>query len=573
MDCDTVDERVLKKKNHFLINNLKVKIPVAKSAALRAELESDLKEGLDKKALNKIDTDTNRFGKGHGTFGPALDKAKLVGPMWNALLTGDTIKVKTGVFSTKDVAVTPDWMEVEFTSLFVAAKEWGDTNTDPGDETRAAKQNACKTFMKLAWQGLMGVKMLKLDALRKEIDNKKGTPDVVDNFRELDAQILCMSDKCVVKPADDGSSDVLLIKGPGGEVLYAYKSVAGESTQMRSPKGAGALRECLASRLFEEMDLNFDWPKSTLCELPGADGRMQLGVLIDGLPGTPADKLKSSVIQALPDKAKQTFLMASMVSCQLDAKWGNCFLQETGKGVTMRPSDGGAIGPSDDMLMDFVLARGFKVGETLMKDNDGQRLDSAGKSLDKDVCNEFIGLKVEHLKEVMQGELVRLTLKAPGLDPGALGVSDGVPMIVGSMVALKTILSTKGGQLTFEGLIDEYHSEFLKKYAENQKPAWEKSCIVRYLNLKTKLGSLLPDIGDMTGEVLFNCYLDPEMIPLWEAIHQLSQEVDLAKLGAAVPFKATWTAKNAISNLKTIDIPANVKERYPLIFPQKKKKN
>src|SRR4029077_16445214 len=103
-----------------------------------------------------------------------------------------------------------------------------------------------------------------------------------------------------------------------------------ESTQMGSPKGAGALRECLASRLFEELDIpGFNWPKSTLGKLPGKDGQMQLGVLIEGLPGKTGDKVDPRLLHELSDDAKQTFLLASLATAQMDAKWGNAFVQET----------------------------------------------------------------------------------------------------------------------------------------------------------------------------------------------------------------------------------------------------
>src|SRR5262249_22352759 len=236
------------KKKAFLVSNLAVKIPERKSASLPklAEVESDLGQGLGKDALKQIAKDTKRLPPfGHGSFGDVLKKAEDLAQIWEAFQSDSKVKVKTGVFSSKKMDVSPEQMEIQFHNLYVEAKKWADSQPEPGDDKRTAKQQACQEFMKLAKQGLTALKMQKLDELQAQIQDKKGTPDVVDQFRELDAQILCLSDRCAVEKAGSGTSDVRLLKLPNGEVAYAFKSVAKESDQMASPKGAGALRECL----------------------------------------------------------------------------------------------------------------------------------------------------------------------------------------------------------------------------------------------------------------------------------------------------------------------------------------
>jgi hypothetical protein len=562
----------ISRKRVFLVKNLAVKIPDRKSDALRQGAESDLDQGLGKDALHQIDKDTKRLPPyGHGSFGDVLKRAQDLGKIWEAYQSDSKVKVRTGMFSTKKLGVTPDQLEIQARQLHKEAKAWADGQPEAGDPTRTAKQNACRDFMSLAKKCVMAAKMGKLDELQAQIDNKKGSPEVVSQFRELDAQILCLSDNCEVALAGGGSSDVRLIKGPTGEVAYAFKAVAGESTQMGSPKGGGALRECLASRLFEELDnkygLDFNWPKTTLAKVPLGDGD-----LIDGLPGKPADEVDSTVIRDLPDEAKQKLLLASLATGQMDAKWGNAFVEGQGDDVKMRPSDGGAFGPSLDMLMIQVQGRGVTIGSPLTADNEKQPLESAGRELIPEICQVFKGLDVKHLENVMALELVRA--KERGLDADELGVTDGCMTVLKSIGALKGILAAERDEpITFEGVIDEYN-DWMSQDLAGQKQEWDQSILDRYLALKRKYGNLLPEPGERTSSDIFNDYLDPRQLERWEAIHALNQDVGLgaylAKGGFTLPFPASGGySKERIQKLAS-QFPADVKARHPGVFQAKK---
>jgi hypothetical protein len=573
MDMLPEQERLLQRKRGFLITNLAVKIPAQRSASLREEVENGLEKGLHKDTLKRIDNETNRFAKGHGEFGAVLDTAKKLGPVWEAWRTGGKLKVNTGLLSTDKVNVTPAQMDAQFTKLHAEAKQWADANTEAGDATRKAKQDACQAFMKLANQGRMAVRMKELAELHEQILRKNGTRDVVDRFRELDAEVLCLSDRCGARKAPGGTSDVNLIMGPDGKVAYAFKSVAGESSQMGSPKGAGALRECLASRLFEELDnkynLNFDWPKTTLCKAPGTDGKAQLGVLIDGLPGQTGNKVDPSLLHALPDEAKQKFLLASMASVQLDTKWESAFVERTDAGVKMRPSDGGAIAPSEEMLMIQMLTerKPIVIGESLTEDNHVQPMASAKSALNPEVVDVFKKLDLGHLEGVMKNEMAEA--KKHGLDADALGVAEGCKMMLESMGALKGILTADRAQpLTFEGLVKGYNDEFLSNYVKKRQPACEQRWIDQYRTLKAEYGNLLPDPTSSAGN-LFAMYLQPDSLQRWKALHELNKEVDLAKLGRALPFGPTVNSGDAVAMVKKVKFAPEVKQRHPLIWPPK----
>lgn len=272
--------------------------------------------------------------------------------------------------------------------------------------------------------------------------------------------------------AASGTSVVHLIKNGDGKVGYAFKSVAGEPDSTGMPKGAGAVREAMASAMsnaIQEMTgLDFGFPEVTI----GTFGN-EVGAMVEGLEGLSYDpnwkegkvraelgdapdlvyrknygseneyeaakaakriddekraalrqaldaeaeerkQVASSMAQKLSGKELQKVLMSNYAMAQFDIKWDNMMMAGDGQNTTARPFDGGAGFLADETLAEtpHLLDPGEGgAGYILLKDpvDTNQDLPAALADIDPQMRQQFLGIDLNALRVRMETERARLS--------------------------------------------------------------------------------------------------------------------------------------------------------------------
>jgi len=278
-----------------------------------------------------------------------------------------------------------------------------DEDRSEGDSTRQFKEMVCRDQInratatitqlrnrdKLA-SPLMQQKFKDMQAIEAQIKSGDSSAKLQEQFRELDAEIL--ADVCGIDKTKGGTSDVYLIKSPTGEVAYAFKTIDGESDDMKMPKGAGAAREVLMSKLCQTIQagsgLNFGWPGASLANVACPDGTKRKGALIDGLKGEEINASNAEARKKVPPQQLQNLMLCNLATAQFDIKWDNAKFDGASK--ELNPYDGGAAMPPTDMIMDQLFVRsdfsksdpfeGF-FGDNMIKMDLPDKKDPSGRSL------------------------------------------------------------------------------------------------------------------------------------------------------------------------------------------------
>jgi hypothetical protein len=399
--------------------------------------------------------------------------------------------------------------------LQTKAQEWLNSKGDDNlDDTARAKIDACKDMVRLsrlAWQ------QLRLKEIERQYpDLQTAPPETRDEFLMLDAEMLRAS----IEPerAGTGTSEVSLIKGPDGKVVYAFKSVEGESRQMGIPKGSGALRETLTSQLCsvldQKWDLGFKWPGARLGKLSGENGDT-LGVLIDGMSGVPGQTVPGEVLERVQPEDLQKVALCNLAFGQFDVKWDNVFVNDTGGKVELTPYDGGAALPNKHLLVTQLLGGSMDdLGKPLLFDNQGNALPQAQENIAPELREKFLSINPDELVRDCDESLARM--QALGLDPGQLGAREGLDFARESIQQIQEILR-QNEQISLSNLIDQYREEFLKPRTRDLVDDWEKDIRAQYKVLWKQHPKLLPapppeheeEKNTNDPHSLFTYFLDP----------------------------------------------------------------
>ena len=218
--------------------------------------------------------------QGLGKFGDVIKQANETAKLFQDQAEGKKHQGKE---------ITDSMLAGSCNMMAVEAKKWLDQNAqkaEKNDHGRDLKVKACNELIDTA--ALSRAKLSMEAKAAKSVDEK----------RILHAETLQSVHPKLVKSAaeEGGSSQVTLIRKPGEtpdskQVAYAFKSVAGESDQMGMPKGAGAIREVLTSKMCDKLKeqspaLDFGWPPASFANMKDAfSDKPRPGVLIDGIGG------------------------------------------------------------------------------------------------------------------------------------------------------------------------------------------------------------------------------------------------------------------------------------------------
>ncbi|WP_042724951.1 hypothetical protein [Chthoniobacter flavus] len=242
--------------------------------------------------------------------------------------------------------------------------------------------------------------------------------ELMDRSREIMAKDVLKNGK-VSRPSG-GSSEVLVLKNAQDKVQFAFKSAKGESSMMGLPKGGGAIREAVTSKvtdaILQQTGFDFGFPKSTIATIGGTTGALVEG--IDGklLPASnelaPEDVATTAVFQdSVPGKQLQKTIFAGLATGNfLDLKWDNVFFEGDGAQMNARPFDAGAsFLPNDAIQLQlYGLGRGTpKVGADLLTNAEGKPTKGASEPMDAELVEAMLKIDTNALEKVIDDEVQR----------------------------------------------------------------------------------------------------------------------------------------------------------------------
>jgi hypothetical protein len=467
-------------------------VKLSQGVVARAQKVAEVSEALGEEKRKAIKADVHRGKSITDDFEKhVLEGTEMLMKYWTAYQEEHgTVKRRRGL-TKKTEDVTHEVMIQKFNVLIHNCELWMKTRAQEGDERREAKREACRQYIEVARKGLEEVRRRQAEdhfaELQPLVQAGQATRGQVGAYREADARLIAAQHG--LEDAGGGTSEgIKLIKDGTGKVAYAFKPLSGESSQMNAPKGAGTVREALASRFFEAMDgqcqIGFGWPKTSLAILQDGGKSGGIGALIEGLPGKPCDdpSVDPRVLQAVPKKTVQTMLLGNLASMQLDAKLGNAFIDTSGAQPDLRPSDGGAIAPSPDMLAE-QCGRGVVVGSGFLNQFNACGSTALGEPFAPEVRAEFLKIRVRELQAAIDEEL--LECKAKGLDPEALDVVKGCATMVRGVEYLQRIL-TREPNITPEELMNKFHQEYVLPLAQERHLELEELARPKVLALHKK---------------------------------------------------------------------------------------
>jgi hypothetical protein len=557
----------------------------------------DYLQEFDKERLKEIKKEATRSGaKGLGSFSDVLGEAQETAKIVNAYQND----LKVGLpFFKKDV--TPENLDERLRKLIVEAEKWlGAFNeegereklgkvsdkTHEADKYRQAKIKACRDLIAGARISRAQLShrdtLTQLDQLWPLVESGKARPEEVDLCRTLDASVL--QSACGTQPAGGGTSEVGLIMAPDGSVAYAFKSIEGESESMGLPKGGGAAREVLVSKLCDciKGQIDFGWPATCLTgpeDIKGLDGQPKPGVLIEGLNGKKvydADAIFSetdvaeaqrkknqsaAILAKLPGKEIQKLLLCNFAFAQFDIKWDNAIIQEPADGAppAARPYDGGAALPTMDMFMDLGL-RGGTSGVNLLKDHENKPLPAADEPMDAELKARFCAIDEGQLLAAMKEQLHALPKE---LDPRKLGLVEGCGITLDSIRAIKSILKDqKNAKLTLREFVAAYDS-FLVGTVKAKEAEWLGKLQQDYIDLFKLHPGLLPDVKSLKPIDVWNNFLKPEQRDCLDRLVRAGGTATMTKYGVKCPI--VMSPKGSFGSLYQ-KMPEADRAKHPGVF-------
>ena len=416
---------------------------------------STLKADFSPEKLEQLRKDVNRGGlKGVGDFGKLLDLGKKL-------------------HDKKIDAPEKELLVVE--ALIKACKKYLDERPGPDDGTPRQYKDAIEK------RKLESAQAMLLEARRRQQDllNAKFGPGLLSSDKVVQEKAslehaLAMAENYGATKPDGGTSDVILIKDVRGQVGYAFKSIEGETSQSKMPKGSGAVRESMASTfsdsIREQVGLDFGFPRVTLVEINGGKG-----ALVEGLPGkapntenfmsfetreelTRHNQQMSDRAQRLPAKQLQKMLLCNLSMAQFDIKWDNLMLDDSSGEMLARPFDAGAAFLPKEEIQKSIIERGAQPGANLLMDpgNKQNLLPAAREPMDPELVDQFLSIDVEALERNLQREQRRM-VQAHGLSPDLLS-DDDADASIRSIRVIQRLLRNNPA-LTMEEFVVAYAGE------------------------------------------------------------------------------------------------------------------
>lgn len=590
--------------------HLGVRMPSqARSAVLH---EFNFTDMFGKSDIGKLKKDAGRglFSSNLGSFKDVIGRAEDTAKAYAAFRAD--AKLSRGLLS-RSTKVTPDELVQRFDSLIEEAQKWLSAfdedgkreklgkvsdKTEAPDKRRLLKMQACRDMIaganickaQLRRDALAanddGVlrRIALVEALRLDIAKGKDKPGEVDQCRRLDAGLL--QDLCGTKPAGGGTSEVGLIMAPEGGVAYAFKSVDGEAPSMGMPKGAGAIREVVVSRMCEALkngpsQLDFGWPGACLAQLKGTDDRVKSGVIVEGLNGRKiydADALSGisdreelvakkqqsdELLKSLPALEIQKLAMCNLAFAQFDIKWDNAIVEDTDDGPKVRPYDGGAAMPSEDAFMDIALFRPGAKGLDLLKDSDGHELPQANQPLDPGLKRMFSAIDTNALATTAVDTMNELARS--GLDPRALHATDGLHLTLAAIRGIQALLAAdKTDSMTLKEFINACESQVFQPIAKKKEKDWLQAKVDAYIQLQARHTDLLPDVKKVgSAHDVFLNFMKADQRAALDRILAVGGAAVLKAHGLACPIN--FTPKNSFNALEK-KLTKEDKARFPEVF-------
>lgn len=293
--------------------------------------------------------------------------------------------------------------------------------------------------------------------------------------RAMQGRATAMKATFGLKQVIGGTSDVELIKDCEGKVAYAFKSVAGETSQTTMGRGGAAVREAMSSKvsdvIYAKTGYDFGFPKVGIAAIDG-----KKGALIEGLAGesydveglraassdgkiTQEESYKKQVIcgELAPKVAAaelQKTTLCNVAMANLDVKWGNMMVAPDG---SARPFDGGTAFTND---LDMALAVGADGTRPRAPDGltlnpfGGAELSTADQPFDPALLQAFNTIDVDELRREIVAERTRL-MQAHGFDPSLLDDS-AVERCIRSIEIAQAILGDDTQQHTLKSFCKHY---------------------------------------------------------------------------------------------------------------------
>jgi hypothetical protein len=581
------DKAKKKVQDRFMRKALKASFPNAKSNDM---LEFEFTDDFSEDKLKTIGRLTDRPLLGRGEFDKLYQQSKVITRQYTRYISGDDDPSDALVDEmieafTKLESLADTWLQS-------SEAKWSNKDETKKDRTTQIKEIEARGMLKGARTALFQLRyraelqdpatekmVTELEAVRDRLKAATATAADVEAYRSADVKVL--SAVCGTDKPGSGTSDVKLIRGPDGDVAYAFKSVEGESDMMGTPKGFATAREVMMSKLCDGLKakygLEFGWPKATMASVGG-----KTGALIDGVQGI---KIGSELsMDDVPAEALQKILLCNLAGGQFDIKSED--VRFVRKGETLEPTcmDGGAAMPDAATATTFLhsLSDG-KPGESIIFSGDPQTdgyRPEAKKPISEELVKQFLSIKTKELKADMEAQAKQLE-KEHKLSVKDLGLDSGIATAMTSIEGMQKILNDAGGDITLVDFMKQYHDQVIqKKFVEPHLAAWNKTQLAEYQKLVATHGELFaPATKDSEAGDLFRNVLHPEMRANLKKLATLAKPRSIADMlkayGKALPITSPGNAlvnevekiQKAIGDgLKEYD---KVMQKYPgLIVPK-----
>lgn len=529
---DSKDKSKKKIQDRFMRRALNAKLPDSKSGEI---LEYEFTDAFAENKLKVIGKVTSRFVLGRGEFDKLYQKSKTIARNYTRYISGDDDP--TDQLVTEMIKEFKELEKLALTWLESSEAKWSNKDEEKKDRITQIKEIEARGMLKGA---RVAIFQLENRSLLSDPATKQLVTNLEDAGKRLNAPDKTSKDLAVYRAADtellvkvcgtstpsNGTSDVKLIKGPDGDVAYAFKSVDGESEMMGTPKGFATAREVMMSSLCNNLKtkygLDFPWPKATMATVGGKSG-----ALIDGVQGTKPGGTEIPK-ESIPAEVMQKILLCNLAGGQFDIKWEDVRLVRNGDTLQATCMDGGAAMPDSDTAINFLagLSDG-KPGLSIIDNGDpstnGYFLE-AQKPISRELVKQFMSIKTADLKADMESEAKQLE-KDHKLSFKGLGLESGIKNAITSIEGIQKILTDTKGNITLVDLMSRYYDEVIqKKFVEPNLPAWNKKQLDECNKLVAVHGELFspvppnPDIAD-----LYRKLLHPEVKD------NLKQLIELAK--------------------------------------------
>ena len=538
-------------QDRFMVMVLNAKFPDAKSNEI---LEFKFTDRFSEKNVTAIGKLTDRVLLGRGEFEKLYQQSKLITRNYAQYISGDDdpddnlVNVMIRDF-TKLQTDAEAWLQS-------SEAKWSKKDVDKQDLVTQRKEIEARGMLKGARIALFQLKnrtklqdpatqkmVTELEAARDKATAKDATEKDQEAYRAADAQVLMAL--CGSSKSKDGTSDVELIKGPDGDVAYAFKSMEGESDMMGTPKGFATAREVMMSHLCEQLkaryDLDFPWPKATMATMGGKPG-----ALIEGVQGMKTNTTELGMGD-VPAETMQKILLCNLAGGNFDIKWEDARFVRKGDQLEATCMDGGAAMPDADTATTLLFGNGdCKPGQTIIENGDpntGNCYPEALKPIDAKLVKQFLSINTKEIRADMAAQVKQLE-KDHKLSAKDLGLDGGIDTAMTSIEGIQKIINDAGGNITLADFLKAYHDEVVEKTLVGPRlDAWKKARIAEYRKLVAAHGELFaPPDKDVDVPSLYTNVLHPH------AREKLKALIDLAK------------PKTVADLLKTYGMPVPIME-------------